>query len=175
MPVQPEKTGGDPQVRIAAKEHPVISLSAGRITVEATVVRAGEDLCIVLTGGDRPHIGTVTLSVPRPSLADATRTSATTSVLNLTGHKDGEAAQYLSERLAATLGATVVVTGGSTSGCVRATAVDALSHGFRAIVPIETCADKHESCHFANLYDLAVKYADVVPVEDVIDRLSAGA
>ena len=38
-------------MRIAAKEHPVISLSAGRITVEATVVRAGEDLCIVLTGG----------------------------------------------------------------------------------------------------------------------------
>ena len=112
MPVQPEQTGGDPQVRIAAKEHHTISLSAGRISVQATVVRAGEDLCIVLTGGDRPHIGTVTLSVPRPSLADATRTSATTSVLNLTGHKDGEAAQYLSERLAATLGTTVVVTGG---------------------------------------------------------------
>ena len=112
MPVQPEKRSGDPQVRIAAKEHPVVSLSAGRITVEATVVRAGEDLCIVLTGGDRPHIGTVTLSVHRPSLADATRTSATTSVLNCTGHKDGEAAQYLGQRLAATLGATVVVTGG---------------------------------------------------------------
>ena len=112
MPVQPEKRSGDPQVRIAAKEHPVVSLSAGRITVEATVVRAGGDLCIVLTGGDRPHIGTVTLSVPRPSLADSTRTSATTSVLNLTGHKDGEAAQYLSQRLAAALGATVVVTGG---------------------------------------------------------------
>lgn len=112
MPVQPEQTGGDPQVRIAAKEHPVVSLSAGRITVEATVVRAGADLCIVLTGGDRPHIGTVTLSVARPSLADSARTSATTSVLNLTGHKDGEAAQYLSQRLAAALGATVVVTGG---------------------------------------------------------------
>jgi hypothetical protein len=107
MPVQPEQTGGDPQVRIAAKEHPVVSLSAGRITVEATVVRAGADLCIVLTGGDRPHIGTVTLS-----LADSARTSATTSILNCTGHKDGEAAQYLSQRLAATLGATVVVTGG---------------------------------------------------------------
>ena len=76
------------------------------------MVRAGGDLCIVLTGGDRPHIGTVTLSVARPSLADATRTSATTSVLNLTGHKDGEAAQYVSQRLAAALGATVVVTGG---------------------------------------------------------------
>ncbi len=39
MPVQPEKRSGDPQVRIAAREHPVISLSAGRITVQATVVQ----------------------------------------------------------------------------------------------------------------------------------------
>jgi nicotinamidase-related amidase len=68
---------------------------------------------------------------------------------------------------------TVVVTGGSTSGCVRATAVDALSHGYRAIVPIETCADKHESYHFANLTDLQLKYADVEPVRAVIDWLEA--
>ncbi|WP_375194310.1 isochorismatase family protein [Sphingobium sp.] len=68
---------------------------------------------------------------------------------------------------------TVVVTGGSTSGCVRATAVDALSYGFRTIVPIETCADKHESYHFANLTDLAIKYADVEPVQAVIDWLEA--
>ncbi len=68
---------------------------------------------------------------------------------------------------------TVVVTGGSTSGCVRATAVDALSHGYRAIVPIETCADKHESYHFANLTDLQLKYADVEPVQAVIDWLEA--
>ncbi|OQW73407.1 MAG: isochorismatase [Proteobacteria bacterium ST_bin13] len=68
---------------------------------------------------------------------------------------------------------TVVVTGGSTSGCVRATAVDALSHGYRAIVPIETCADKHESYHFANLTDLQLKYADVEPVQTVIDWLEA--
>lgn len=66
---------------------------------------------------------------------------------------------------------TVVVTGGSTSGCVRATAVDALSYGFRTIVPIETCADKHESYHFANLTDLLLKYADVEPVQTVIDWL----
>lgn len=66
---------------------------------------------------------------------------------------------------------TVVVTGGSTSGCVRATAVDALSHGYRPIVPIETCADKHESPHFANLTDLLLKYATVEPVQNVIDWL----
>lgn len=68
---------------------------------------------------------------------------------------------------------TVVVTGGSTSGCVRATAVDSLSHGYRTIVPIETCADKHASYHFANLTDLQLKYADVEPVQTVIDWLEA--
>jgi nicotinamidase-related amidase len=68
---------------------------------------------------------------------------------------------------------TVVVTGGSTSGCVRATAVDALAYGFRTIVPVETCADKHESYHFANLTDLQLKYADVEPVQAVIDWLEA--
>lgn len=68
---------------------------------------------------------------------------------------------------------TVVVTGGSTSGCVRATTVDALSHGYRAIVPIETCADKHESYHYANLTDLQLKYADVEPVQTVIDWLES--
>lgn len=62
---------------------------------------------------------------------------------------------------------TVVVTGGSTSGCVRATAVDALSYGFRTIVPIECVADKHESYHFANLTDLLIKYSDVVNVDEV--------
>lgn len=63
---------------------------------------------------------------------------------------------------------TVVVTGGSTSGCVRATAVDALSRGLRTIVPIETTADKLASYHWANLTDLQLKYADVVPVADVV-------
>jgi maleamate amidohydrolase len=61
-----------------------------------------------------------------------------------------------------------VVTGGSTSGCVRATAVDALAHGYRTIIPIECVADKHESYHFANLTDLQLKYADVEPVETLI-------
>ena len=62
---------------------------------------------------------------------------------------------------------TVVVTGGSTSGCVRATAVEALSRGYRPVVPIETCADKLAAYHYANLCDLALKYADVVPVAEV--------
>ncbi|UPY36865.1 isochorismatase family protein [Sediminicoccus sp. KRV36] len=68
---------------------------------------------------------------------------------------------------------TVVVTGGSTSGCVRATVVEGLSCGHRMIVPEECVADRHESPHFAGLYDMAVKYADVLPVVDVLKAFSA--
>ena len=67
---------------------------------------------------------------------------------------------------------TVVITGGSTSGCIRATAVDSLSHGYRTIIPEECVADKHESYHFANLTDLSIKYADVLDVEEVMGWLS---
>ncbi len=63
---------------------------------------------------------------------------------------------------------TVIVTGGSTSGCVRATVVDSLSRGYRTIVPEECVADLHESPHFANLYDMHKKYADVLPVAEVL-------
>jgi maleamate amidohydrolase len=66
---------------------------------------------------------------------------------------------------------TVIVTGGSTSGCVRATVVDALAHGYRTIVPEECVADKHEIPHFANLCDMMLKYADVEPVSVVLDYL----
>jgi maleamate amidohydrolase len=66
---------------------------------------------------------------------------------------------------------TIVVTGGSTSGCVRATVVDSLSRSYRTIVPEECVADKHESPHFANLYDMAVKYADVLSVRETLEQL----
>jgi maleamate amidohydrolase len=66
---------------------------------------------------------------------------------------------------------TVILTGGSTSGCIRATGVESLSRGYRTIVPEECVADKHESYHFANLTDLALKYADVLPVAEVKEWL----
>ncbi len=68
---------------------------------------------------------------------------------------------------------TVILTGGSTSGCVRASAVDALSRNYRVIVPEECVADKHEIPHFASLCDLMLKYADVEPWIVVRDWLSA--
>lgn len=68
---------------------------------------------------------------------------------------------------------TIIVTGGATSGCVRATVVDAMSHGYRVIVPEECVADREESPHYAALYDIAVKYGDVLPAREVLDILAA--
>ncbi|MDI6029164.1 isochorismatase family protein [Corticibacterium sp. UT-5YL-CI-8] len=66
---------------------------------------------------------------------------------------------------------TVIVTGGATSGCVRATAVDAMSHGYRVIVPEECVADREDWAHYASLYDIAMKYGDVVPSRKLIEDL----
>ncbi len=67
---------------------------------------------------------------------------------------------------------TCVVTGGSTSGCVRATVVDSLQRSFRTIVPEQCVADKHESPHFSNLYDMMLKYADVLSIEETLEQLT---
>lgn len=66
---------------------------------------------------------------------------------------------------------TVILTGGSTSGCVRAAGVDSLSRGYRTIIPEECVADKHESYHYANLTDLSLKYCDVREVLEVFNWL----
>jgi maleamate amidohydrolase len=57
---------------------------------------------------------------------------------------------------------TVILTGLTTSGCVRATCVDCMSHGFRTIVVRDACGDRHPAPHDANLFDMNAKYADVV-------------
>jgi maleamate amidohydrolase len=66
---------------------------------------------------------------------------------------------------------TLIITGCSTSGCVRATAVDAMQYGFRPIVPRECVGDRHDGPHQANLFDINAKYGDVLPLEDVIGWL----
>ena len=68
---------------------------------------------------------------------------------------------------------SVVVTGLTTSGCVRATAVDGLQNNYRVLVPREACGDRDEQAHEANLYDLNAKYADVVSVADILALLSS--
>src|SRR5438093_3314221 len=67
----------------------------------------------------------------------------------------------------------VIVTGASTSGCVRATAVDALQHGYRVVVPREAVGDRNPDAHEANLYDIDAKYGDVLPLDAVLAFLAA--
>jgi len=70
---------------------------------------------------------------------------------------------------------TVVICGATTSGCVRATATDALQHGFVPVVPRECVGDRAEGPHLANLFDIQAKYADVVPLDEVVAHLAAVA
>lgn len=67
---------------------------------------------------------------------------------------------------------TVIIVGCSTSGCVRATAVDAVQHGFRAIVIRECVGDRHQAPHEANLFDIDSKYGDVVSKQEAMNYLS---
>jgi nicotinamidase-related amidase len=67
---------------------------------------------------------------------------------------------------------TVVVAGATTSGCIRATVVDACSHGYRPMVPRECVGDRAEEPHEANLFDMGSKYADVLSLSDVVSSLT---
>jgi maleamate amidohydrolase len=85
------------------------------------------------------------------------------------------ASAFFGTSLAATLHSagvdTLVVSGVSTSGCIRASATDALANGFRPQVVRDACADRTPEVHEQNLRDLDAKYADVVGVAEALDRL----
>lgn len=68
---------------------------------------------------------------------------------------------------------TLVVAGCTTSGCIRASVVDAFSYNFRVVVPEECVYDRSRVSHAVNLFDMAEKYADVAPVSGIIARLQA--
>ncbi|WP_142859426.1 isochorismatase family protein [Salinigranum halophilum] len=67
---------------------------------------------------------------------------------------------------------TLVLAGVTTSGCIRATAVDSLQHGYRTIVPADAVGDRAEGPHHANLFDIDAKYGDVVTTDVVLDHLA---
>jgi maleamate amidohydrolase len=85
------------------------------------------------------------------------------------------ASAFFGTSLAATLTTlrvdTVVIGGVSTSGCVRASALDALQHGFIPVVVADACGDRDPRPHHANLFDLAAKYADVVDLVTAVGHL----
>lgn len=82
---------------------------------------------------------------------------------------------FFGTSLASTLTAnnidTLIITGLTTSGCVRASCVDCISHGFIPIVVRDACGDRHEGPHNANLFDMNAKYADVLSEDEVIEYL----
>lgn len=86
------------------------------------------------------------------------------------------ASAFFGTPLAATLTSlavdTLILTGCSTSGCIRATAVDGMQHGFRVIVPRECVGDRHPAPHEANLFDIDSKYGDVVGKAEVVGYLT---
>lgn len=85
------------------------------------------------------------------------------------------ASAFFGTSLAATLTSlgvdTILLTGCSTSGCIRASAVDGMQYGFRVIVPQECVADRHPGPHEANLFDINSKYGDVLKKNEVMEYL----
>lgn len=86
------------------------------------------------------------------------------------------ASAFFGTSLASTLTAlridTLLIAGFSTSGCVRATALDALQHGFAPFVVREACGDRHPAPHEANLFDLQAKYAEVIGEAAAVQALA---
>jgi len=89
-----------------------VTVERGAYRLWATAIRAGSDLVVVVGGGDRPHVGCVALAQARPSTDDPARRSATTSLLAIPPHKEGEIAGRLAAALARATGGVVVVSAG---------------------------------------------------------------
>jgi nicotinamidase-related amidase len=68
---------------------------------------------------------------------------------------------------------SVILCGATTSGCIRATAIDLLQYGYPTLVPRECVGDRAQAPHEANLFDIDAKYADVVPLDDVLDYVES--
>lgn len=88
------------------------------------------------------------------------------------------ASAYFGTSLASTLSAlacdSVVITGVSTSGCVRASALDTIQSGFIPLVVEDACGDRDATVHNANMFDLQAKYADLVSTDQVVEKLMSG-
>lgn len=69
---------------------------------------------------------------------------------------------------------TLIVTGCTTSGCVRATVVDGMQHGYRVVVPRECVADIAAEPHEANLFDIDAKYGDVLTLDEMLQHVQPG-
>lgn len=99
----------------------------GRVALRLTAERLGADLAVTLSGGDRPHVGAVAVSQPRPDRG------ATTSVLALLGHREDELARELAARLAAATRGVVTVACGVHLDAIRPEEIEAVRALARAL------------------------------------------
>jgi hypothetical protein len=89
-----------------------LKISKGRLKIEGLVQQIGNDILVSLWGGTRPHIGAVGMAVPRPSLSNPKKWSATSSSYTFIGHKEDLLVKEVSEKLTSRLKRNVVVTAG---------------------------------------------------------------
>lgn len=80
--------------------------------VKISALLVGDDLVVIVRGGEEPHVGAVAVSIPRPSLANAEEISSSTSVFTLIGHKEDELARIMAGKIASTLERNVILTTG---------------------------------------------------------------
>jgi hypothetical protein len=90
----------------------LVEISKGRFKIHGLVQEVGQDILVSIWGGTRPHIGAVGMAIPRPSLQNPKKWSATSSNFTFIGHKEDILVKTISERLAARLRRNVVVTAG---------------------------------------------------------------
>lgn len=149
--------------------------------------RTRDDVPVIFTtmaydasGSDLP----VVTRLKTPHSLEMVRGSARTQLIPEMDRRPGEAlvekpraSAFFNTNLLSILVAqgidTVVVVGCSTSGCIRSTCESALDLGFRAIVPAEAVGDRSASAHTANLFDINARYADVLPLAEVLEHLKA--
>ena len=67
--------------------------------VKLTAVSSGKELTVIISGGEKPHIGAIAISIPRPSIEDSNKVSASTSVFTLVGHKEDELSKQIAENI----------------------------------------------------------------------------
>lgn len=110
------------------------SLGAGEYLLEAVAVRCGDDLTVVIGGGEKQHIGAVAVGVPRPSLQNASIVSSSASVICLTAHKEDMLARSAALLLARLTENTVTVTVGLHIDDASAEAIAVLEQNFKELL-----------------------------------------
>lgn len=93
-------------------EQAFYSAGTGKCRADLMAAVTGDGLVVQLYGGDKPHVGAVAISLPRPSRANAAEISCSTSVIPLLGHKDDEVAKPVAEKIAKAVNQPVVVIAG---------------------------------------------------------------